>query len=313
MYDSGKRGPAAGGCGSAYLPLGAIDPERTQLLPRQFRILVTTEYAEFDNFREGDDSVTNPGGNRAIISLTTLFLDYGVSDRITASLLIPYVNKEQNTKKFGKRVAKGIGDVSVFGRYEVVAPDFKNGPSIALGLGLKFPTGDIDEPNQQQLLPPPFQVGSDAFDLVPTVSYYHDFGNFLLFGDAFARIPLEENKRGYKFGREYEGNLGMEYPLGISSRKVSLLLGMSFLYGERDRDYEFILPGRLRDGAKVLNTGGRFLDIVPGIRVHPNKALAFQLRFAIPVVEDWNGDRSRNVGQVAPDFTTQFTVAYSIN
>lgn len=301
---------AAGGCGSVCLPLEILDPEKTQLKKHQLRLNFTAEHAKFDNFREGGSSITNPGGNEGIISQAAMLLDYGLTERFTASLLLPYVHKKQETNRFGTRTAGGIGDFSVFGRYEVITPNDDLGPSVALGLGIKFPTGGTQEPDPAQLLPPAFQTGSGAFDLVPTVSYYQDLSSFTVFGDAFARIPLDENDRGYKFGREYALSGGASYELPVWGRRFSVLLLTSYLYAGHDEDSDSVLPARVRDGSRVLNTGGRFLDFIPGFRLSLNERLAVQVRFPIPVYEDWNGDASLNVGQVAPDLGTQINLMY---
>jgi hypothetical protein len=308
---------AAGGCGSVCLPLEALDPEKTQLRQGTLRVGVNYERAVFNNFREGSDSLPNPGGNKATITQAALFADYGVSEKFTASLMVPYVDKDQSTNRFGDRSAQGIGDVSLFGRYEIVSPELVSkpvlslkGPSIALGLGIKFPTGSIKEPGGGPRLPPAFQAGSGAYDIVPTVSYFQDFGDYSLFGSAFARIPLEENNQGYKFGEEIELNVGGQYPLP-GYPDLSLMLSLSMLYADNDKDTDGILPARLRDGQKVLNTGGRFIDIVPGLRWQATQKLSTQLRVAIPLYEDWNGERSIDVGQVAPDVTTMVTFTYN--
>jgi len=287
---------------------------------------LTWQYARFNDFREGDSSVTNPGGNKATIQDMTLFLDYGLTDRFTASLLVPYIRKRQKTNKFNYRTAEGIGDVALFGRYEVLAPEtpdilpgilvsppksFTPGPSVAVGLGLKFPTGSKNEPGGDvSRLPPAFQNGTGAYDLVPTVTYFQGFQQFSLFGNAFVRLPLEEDSRGYKFGNEYEAHFGVEYPLRHWIQKVDLTLSLDYLYGDHDRDSEGILPPRVRDGKKVLNTGGSFLDITPGVTLRPTRKTAAQLRVFIPIHEDWHGERSRNVGQVAPNYTFQATFSY---
>jgi len=228
------------------------------------------------------------------------------------------VKKDQQTNRFNHRVAAGVGDISVFGRYGIVSPHVMlksgamlSGPSIALGVGLKFPTGDINDPGQGARLPPAFQTGSGAHDIIPTASYFQDFGRYSLFGSLFARVPLAENHRGYRFGKEFELNAGGQYPLPYY-RKLSLMLSFSALRAEHDRDSDGIVPARLRNGKKVLNTGGQFIDIVPGLRWQAGRKVSAQLRFSIPVYEDWNGQRSRNVGQVAPDVTTMVTLTYKV-
>ncbi len=58
---------AQGGCGSVCLPLEALDPEQAQLEAKQVRVTLTSQSGRFDNFREGGDDITNPGGNEAVI------------------------------------------------------------------------------------------------------------------------------------------------------------------------------------------------------------------------------------------------------
>lgn len=59
---------AAGGCGSVCLPLDALDPERTQVRANTLRVGFNYERARFNNFRENDDDISNPGGNKAVIT-----------------------------------------------------------------------------------------------------------------------------------------------------------------------------------------------------------------------------------------------------
>ncbi len=308
----GQHAHSAGGCGSVCLPLESLDLDKAHIPENQYRIAFISEYAKFDNFREGSESVTNPGGNSAIITQQTLQVDYGFTQNWTASILIPYIEKKQQTNRFGKRVASGISDVSLFGRYELSSNAARRqGKSTTIGLGIKLPTGSIDEPNTSTLLPPAFQTGSGAYDLIPTASFFRAWGRGAIFGGLVWRIPLEENKRGYKFGQEFAANLGIDYPAPFISKNISLQISTSYLYANNDNDSNRILPARLRDGSKVLNTGGSFLDIVPGIRYKLSDEFTIQARFSIPVYQNWNGNRATNVGQVAPDITYQFTLIYT--
>lgn len=304
---------AQGGCGSVCIPLESINPERTQIGENNLRFFATSEYGRFDTFREGGSAVTNPGGNEATVFLTTAFIDYGTVEHFTASLMVPFVNKEQMANKFGERVASGIGDLAVFGRYEVIASKQQHGPSLSLGLGLKFPTGSIEEPDDQPRLPPAFQVGSGAYDLVPTISYYQAFSGGAVFGNSFVRLPINDNKFDYRFGREYEVHLGAKYPLPVWDGRLEVLGSVDFLHAEHDTDSGKNLPDRLRDGEQVLNTGGTFVDITPGIRFKFYRDSAVQVRFFIPIIEDWNGLRSSNVGQVATDLTVQFSMTHTLS
>lgn len=117
-----------------------------------------------------------------------MFFDYGLAEHLTLSFMLPYIYKQQRADKFGIRTADGIGDSAVFGRYEIIVPRMPatflgqmikpgeplvSGPSLSLGLDLKFPTGSITQPGgKQPNLTPAFQNGSGAYDLVPTLSYF---------------------------------------------------------------------------------------------------------------------------------------------
>lgn len=109
--------------------------------------------------------------------------------------------------------------------------------------------------------------------------------------------------------KEYEAHFGIEYPLPIWQRRLSLLASLDYLHGEHDRDSEGLLPARLRSGKTVLNTGGTFLDATPGLSLRASRKLNVQMRFGIPVIQRWHGSRSRNVGQVAQDLCCSATIS----
>jgi hypothetical protein len=177
---------AQGGCGSACLPLEFLDVFGFQVSDNDIRMSLNWQDAEFHNFRVDDDDIANPGGNSAIIQDLTVFLDYGFTDRFTVSLLLPYIKKRQQTNRFNERTSKGLGDVALFDRYELLATkapiivtgqltqpleNTTPGASVAVGLGLKFPTGSIEEPGGGVPdLPRPFQNGTGAHDMIGTAN-----------------------------------------------------------------------------------------------------------------------------------------------
>ncbi|MEN8145768.1 MAG: hypothetical protein ABFS14_12565 [Gemmatimonadota bacterium] len=273
------------------------------------------ETAEFDAFREGSGSITNPGGNRATISAATFTANYGLTSRLTLIGIVPIVRKNQFTNRFGTRIADGLGDVALAASYEVVEPLVLGQPSIFVGGGLKFPTGAIEEPGGDvQRLPEAFQAGSGAYDLLLTGGYFQPLGRFRIGGATFVRIPLGSNEREYKFGNEYEVHAGAHYALSFLGKVWEMGAMIDVLYAEHDEDPAGVLPARLRDGTTVLNTGGTFVNLTPTLAFRPLSNLYLASRFSIPVVENWNGHRETSVGQVAPDLTITLsaTVGFSL-
>ncbi len=298
---------AGGGCGSQHLPTLRTTLDGTSSSTSPFTLSLVTEFSDRDDYREGDDTVTNPGQARAIIQFTNVVLDYRPSKRWTLSLYLPYVRKVQNTRRFGEREATGLGDASVFGRYQFNDLFGISHSSLAVGLGVKFPTGDTDDPGPTNRLPPAFQTGSDALDVLPTINFSKNYGRVTFFTGAYYRLPTESNDEGYRFGEEYNYNFGVSFTAG---KRVSLFSHLNRVEVNRDEDPNGLAPGRVREGDVVLNTGGDFTNLTLGVDVNATKTLSFNLSVEYPLDEDWNGRRSTNVGQVAADYTVEAGVSF---
>ena len=302
---------AAGGCGSAYMPMNALSPDKSPLQGSQYQIGLTVQYARFNQFKEGGDGLVNSGGSKAEITQSILFMNAAISKKVSASIVFPYLRKKQTNNKFGSRVAEGIGDVSLFGRYEILSSLLNSGPLVTVGMGIKFPTGTLSEPNSATRLPPAFQVGTGSYDILPTASYSQHFKAVDVNANFSAKLPLDENRQGYTFGNEIRVNTTASRSLHTLVKGMTASLGISYFYAERDNDSASILPVKLRDGKTVLNTGGRFVDVVPGVSFQLGGGLQLLASVSIPVYEDWNGKRSANVGQVAPEITHLLTLVYN--
>lgn len=317
-----------GGCGSGCVPIHSrqVDTKTKTELDKKiikkgkWRILSLSEYANFNDFYAETDHVDNAGGNRAKIGSSSLAIEYGLAERITTTLLIPYVHKEQETNRFDKRIGNGIGDIAFLGDYELFTQEDIYDPSFSLGLGIRFPTGSIDEPGEDRdskpKLPPAFQVGTGAYALIFSSNFFKRFKYFNTSFNFNSRLPLEENKRDYRFGREYEFHARLSYPLPILEKRVELLIGFGYLHQDHDRDRGSNIPARMTSGKKVLNTGGDFLNFEPGMRFHVTENLSIDAQVGIPVFEDWNGDRNPPdgppIGQVRPDAIFNLTLVLSL-
>lgn len=311
---------AIGGCGSTCLPFDAVQSERKTTNKGQLRIALNNELTDFNDWRIKGDNVKNAVGASALINYMTLLMDLGVSDRITASLMLPYVHKIQETKMYRKRQAIGIGDVSLLGSYEILKPKSLSEPSVAGTIGMKFPTGAINRPKgRKDLLQQPFQTGSGAFDLLLGASYYWDFTHWGLYGGFLGKISLEENYRHYKYGNELRVQVGAKHPFTLGRIRMEALLELNGFFAGKDKDKKGLnSPPFLRDGDKVLDTGGNFLNISPGFKVFLRRNVSLDAFVSLPVFEDWNGKKnvtipagtSINLGQVGSDVLFQFRLGY---
>ena len=301
---------AQGGCGAFCFPPDILNPGRN-VSPHQRRLsfFLLNEYAHFDDFYEGSDPVTNPGGNSAIINITVLDANVTLSNRWSLDVIVPYVRKTQHTNRFGQRRAEGFGDIAAIGNVLLTPADGLD--RLSLRVGFKFATGNVEEPSATNKLPNPFQTGSGAEDFLVGANYFRAFPKFSTYTSWLSRIPLTENEFRYKFGTEHRVQFGAEISVG-EKRYVTFLAGLAFNMAQHDRTRGTDVPGRLLDGETVLNTGGNWLDFAPGLRFNLPKHWFVQTRFQVPIHENWNGERSRSVGQVRPGWRWQMSLGFQI-
>lgn len=299
---------AIGGCGTSHIPLHSGG---AQGVPKKSQLSLSLLYdrGNYDNYKIGDKKFADPQNRSAVIEELGFYLNYGYSERLQLSLLLPHVKKTQE-KAGVTRVAEGIGDITLMGKYQLTEPGKVDKASLFLGLGLKMPTGKIDEPG----LPPAFQTGTGSKDLIPTTSYSQKFDKYMIFAGLSYRIPMEENSKGYKFGRELRIQLGASRLFMVGETGVDVALVLEYLKGDRDTDSKGILPAMMLDGDKVKNTGGEFLNFSPSVNVKISSKMSVKVGASFPLSEDWNGDDSMamKIGQVTPDKTFNFGFTYLI-
>lgn len=302
---------AQGGCGAFCIPPELANPGRMGSDFGRVRFFVNNEYVDLDGFYEGSDPVNNPGGASAIINIMTFDLNVTLTERWSVDVLAPWVRKTQQSNRFGQRRSDGLGDLAVINNISLL--DSFSQDRLSARIGFKFATGDIEEPGDPKL-PNPFQSGSGAEDLLVGMNYFRSVNpRVRLYLNWLSRLPLRENKFNYKFGNEARMQAGVEIPLTQTARAgVEALVGIATNFVGHDRTRGADVPGRLKDGETVLNTGGKWVDFLPGVRVNLPGNWFVQGRVHIPVYEDWNGNRATNVGQVRPGKRLQLTVGFDL-
>ena len=99
-----------------------------------------------DSMFDSSKEVTNKENLDATANITLLALIYGVSDRTSIKVVLPYKQIKATAKLASNDVAidnNGIGDLVIMGRYSVLQmADY--GFALSLGGGVKLPTGSTD-------------------------------------------------------------------------------------------------------------------------------------------------------------------------
>lgn len=145
------------------------------------------------------------------MSMTMFHLMYGVTDKLTAMVMLPYLYKQmdillRNSTRFTTR-ARGIGDTTLHANYLFYTKDHH---SLYTGFGVSLPTGAINKTDfspmmmMNALLPYPMQLGTGTVNLHPVITYiWSNTATKNNFGvNANAVFHVGRNYRGYRFGDE---------------------------------------------------------------------------------------------------------------
>jgi len=233
--------------------------------------------------------------------------NYGISERFSVSTLFTFINQSRDISTYDNLSSKlntsGLSDGVVLLKYNIVPLDFVSQFELSIGGGLKLPIGNSTLLSKGILIPADMQPGSGSWDgilwgyaskgFVPVIPLniflnvsYRKNGTNNRFGESF--------QQGYSFGNELFINLGAGY--------------------RTDTFFDFTLMLRYRnttkdnfDGAKVPNTGGNWLYIVPGINGKLSDHFTARLSGQLLVYRNLSGT------QLTTTYTASLGIIYYIN
>ncbi len=141
--------PANGGeaeCGK--YPASLVIKTRTACTyPAGLRVFTLVgAYADFAARREADGSMVGlPDGMRHRRTLTLLWSEYGITDRLQCGIALPFVVREYRDSAAGVHDhADGLGDMWAYAKYRALV-ETPSHPAVALDAWVKLPTGDEDK------------------------------------------------------------------------------------------------------------------------------------------------------------------------
>ena len=256
---------------------------------------------------------------RTISQFYTLDVNYGLTDRLTVELTLPYrklkhthhieVGEENGgAGNFESFADNGLGDIRLTGKYSVL-PTLRS--LLVLGLGVDLPTGDSHARNSEgQLQEPTLQMGRRSWGIVASVHQSYEVIPHLL--NQFASASYRRTFTGansYRFGDEYVLSGG----LNVKTLKVVTLTGQfNWRYVVHDEftgdlrralfpgdagfpgDPEVIDPVLKR--RPVPNTGSTLLAFSPGVSVAVGERTTFYFHAQVPITRDFNGGLQQQTG-----------------
>ena len=221
-------------------------------------------------------------------------LVYGLTEKSSVILTIPFLSKELDSTTDGMRISRGdagVGDLLLLGKYRLYTRDYPTATSrLSLVAGTDLPTGQSGDADARGKLPRDLQLGSGSAD--PLV------------GGAYTWQSLDD-----------EWDVSLTYQFNTTANKFEFGDVLTYTVAYQRRVWPFNLPERglyaqwnavleangsleqqaKNHGSRVDNTGGHLLFLSPGFQV-ATKHFVVETSIQLPVLQNLHGN------QVEPDF-----------
>jgi len=260
------------------------------------------ERVDFERFSDSELADFAAAGEAHVHSVDRLLnlslsLAYGVSDDLTLSARLPYVERQnirEGEIEDGEAEAhdhgdsSGVGDLSALAQYR-----FFDTPRIDASLigGVKAPTGRTDVKDGGQKLDTEFQPGTGSWDWLfgASVSAQLNASRVSVHANVLYNLTTEGSQN-TEIGDALFYNLGLVY--GLSHQDGHAHQGHDHSHLSWDLMLELNGEHRQKndvDGERDANTGGDVVFLSPGVRLSSSHSWSLFLSAGTPVYDDFNG------------------------
>lgn len=297
-------------------PVGPVNMSTgTVFKPGKAAVSFKAILVDKENLYDGDDKKSGRYNGKIDRSQGTYqaCVRYGVMEDFDVRVVIPYrdsfVRRRAGTggrnEKTYTDTEMGLGDVVAMGRYALWSQRDGDPLSVAVGAGVKMPTGDTNKKNRApfnrtcEYMGPGFQNGTGSwdpkFELGATKMMGRnrfDFHTMYTWG--------REGDHGLRRGDQFKVDLGWALAL---SDLLDIELELNGVNQNRHRS----------GGVISANSGGRTLYLTPG--VHLKLTDSFNASVGLPYViyRDLNSDGSKNQYAIGEDHRLVFKLAWKLN
>ena len=229
--------------------------------------------------------IDDPLNRKSTVSNFNLEIEYGLVNKVSLLFILPYTNRtrettvtniETNTAEVVTFTGDGFGDIIILGKYEIVTPSILSPLGLAVGGGVKLPTGSFEEENSGTRLSIDLQPGTGAADLLlwghflyglPSISMSFN-ANFLY---RYAGVNLDS----YRYGDEFLTSINGSYAFADF---IALNLQLRGRFAEKDYWNGRFLP----------STGGSYIDLTPSL-IYYEGSFALRVFVLVPIYRNVQG------------------------
>ena len=275
--------------------LGSIDANRLILS-------VTYQYHDVSDLINGSEVIDNNIFERRT-QAGLLEANYGITNRLMLTGLLSTVSKRNETRS-STFESSGVGDAVLMAKYTLHQNRFDAQYQVSAGAGVKMPLGQSDEVGPNNLeLQPDMQPGTESWDglfwlyasktfLPATTLNIFATSSYRLTGES---QPFAQSDRTYQFGDEWTSKLGASIQV-FERFKPNLRIK----YRLRTRDTV--------EGSNIPNTGGQWLNVIPGVNVSLLPSLSMRVAAELPLYRNLNGTL-----QSSTNYALSTALFYSFN
>jgi hypothetical protein len=221
---------------------------------------------------------------KTINELAQLDISYGVTEKFTLSLNVPFLNDRHHehddavgtVDEFFTNAdgTSGFGDITLMAKYALLQTTKH---LVIAGAGVKFATGEFKLKNSEgEINEPTIMPGTGSNDPIISALYNYFFiPNKLSFFASASHRFTTENSLDYEFGDSTFIDGGVSYQL---NEKINLIAQVNTRVSRRD---EFL-------GMDVPNTGVTFINITPGIALAASESVSLYTHIQIPIYQRVN-------------------------
>lgn len=173
-----------------------------------------------------------------------------ITEKLEVQVFVPYHFHDRNYIDKTTSI-NGLGDISLFANYTLINQQKGNYNELTdkvtttnhllkIGAGLKLPTGNFDERNNNAINPS-FQLGTGSLDYVANVQYVYKYNKFGLTNHANYYYKTN-NKKEYRFGNQFNFNSAFFYVFK-DSQKHSFVpsLGLSGEFYQSNKKFNLAI------------------------------------------------------------------------
>lgn len=219
-------------------------------------------------------------------------LMYAPSDRVTVSLMLPYMSKSmKHVTRAGTNFttsSSGLGDIKAAALIGLWENEKHN---LHLNAGLSLPTGTIDARDTtpagpDSLLPYPMQLGSGTLDLMPGLTYSGHTEDWSWGAQALATIRTGSNSNGYRLGHAGDFSLwgARKWNDNVSSSLRLNALAWGDISGRDAR----LNPAMIATADPKLRAGSR-LDLLLGLNGNFGNGHRLAIEGGVPIAQSLDG------------------------